>query len=306
MAKGINVLLAGLAMQLASSAFFLATYWYFVYKLHHRRYVLDPTFRDIYLSPKFRTFLLCTYPLLSLQSDPAPPNPTTGMQLSTLLILARTAVRFASLVRGLSNPLNQSQPLTLVLDGVLILIAAAILTSLPPGSAFRSAWHATSPQPFFFFSSRPRSSGRRNGYRRPANISLPVPAPPPLPHAYSPGSPPYHPVGGSSPGYPVSPPLPTPPLHTFTPRSPPYHPLVGHNQHGPVSPPYYSMVGQQQQQQQQVAGPVKTSPGFARAPYGHAPGTVPSPGHSGGRQGFVPSHRRQQASTSLVNSDALW
>lgn len=63
MARGINILLAGLAMQLASIALFLAIYWYFVYKLHHRRYILDPTFQDVYLSPKFKIFLLCESPV---------------------------------------------------------------------------------------------------------------------------------------------------------------------------------------------------------------------------------------------------
>jgi hypothetical protein len=57
--RGIIILLAGLGMQLASIALFLTIYWYFVYKLHHRRFILDPTFRDVYLSPKFKIFLLC-------------------------------------------------------------------------------------------------------------------------------------------------------------------------------------------------------------------------------------------------------
>lgn len=201
------------------------------------------------------------------------------MQVTTILILGRTAGRFASLLGGLANVLNQSQAVTLVLDGALVLIACIILTAVPVGAAFRSAWDSTSP-------CLQRRSGRRNGYRRPANISLPVPTP--RPHAYSPGSPPYYSVS-SSPGHPLSPPLPTPPLHTFTPRSPPYHQIA--QQQGPLSPP------------------PKNSPGIARPPYEfHHQGqpAVMSPGFGPGRPGFVPSHRRQQASRSLVNSEALW
>lgn len=67
--RGIDILLAGLGMQLVSSALFLAIYWYFVYKLHHRRYILDPTFQDVYLSPKFRSFLLCKYSIRSINSQ---------------------------------------------------------------------------------------------------------------------------------------------------------------------------------------------------------------------------------------------
>jgi hypothetical protein len=112
----------------------------------------------------------------------------------------------------------------------------------------------------------------------------------------------------------MSPSLPTPPLHTFTPRSPPYHVIGGRQQHGPVSPPYYSTAMQQQQQQQQqqqgrgpMPPPIKTSPGFVRPPpYGQGQGSVMSPGPGPVRQGFLAGHRRQQASASLVNSDALW
>lgn len=205
------------------------------------------------------------------------------MQVSAILILTRTAGRLASLLGGFANPLNQSQPATLILDGALVLVACIILTAVPVGSAFRAAWTSTSP------SFQHRSSGRRNGYRRPANISLPVPAP-----LYSPGSPPYYYSASSSPGHHLlSPPLPTPPLHTFTPRSPPYH----------------QIGAQQQQQEAPVPPPPKASPG--RPPYDFAAGHVPlmSPGFSPGRAaaGFVPSHRRQQAaSRSLVNSEALW
>ncbi|OIW29070.1 hypothetical protein CONLIGDRAFT_704433 [Coniochaeta ligniaria NRRL 30616] len=265
MTRGINILLAGLGLQLASIVLFLIIYWYFVYKLHHRRFILDPTYQDVYLSPKFKIFLLSNCK-------------RKGMQVSIILILGRTAGRFASLIGGWSNAMNQSETVTLVLDGGLVLIACIILTAVPVGSVFRSAWGSTSPH-------FQRRSARRNGYRRPANISLPIPAP--LPHAYSPGSPPYYSIS-SSPGHPLSPPLPTPPLHTFTPRSPPYHQVV--QQQGPLSPP------------------AKVSPGFARPPYEfhHGQPSIMSPGFSPGRPGFVPSHRRQEPSRSLVNSEALW
>jgi hypothetical protein len=60
MAQGINILLVGLGMQLAGIVVFLGSYWYFVYSLHHRRYVLDPAFQEVYLAAKFKIFLLCT------------------------------------------------------------------------------------------------------------------------------------------------------------------------------------------------------------------------------------------------------
>lgn len=57
--RGLDILLAGLAMQMASIALFLCIYWRFVYKIHHRIYILDATFRDVYLSAKYKMFLLC-------------------------------------------------------------------------------------------------------------------------------------------------------------------------------------------------------------------------------------------------------
>lgn len=46
-------------MQMASIGTFLAIYWYFIYKIHHRIYILDVTFQDVYASAKFKIFLLC-------------------------------------------------------------------------------------------------------------------------------------------------------------------------------------------------------------------------------------------------------
>lgn len=67
------------------------------------------------------------------------------MQLSAAFILIRTVSSLAQYSAGLGGPLAQSQVITLVLDGALVLIACIILTSTPPGAAFRSTWADTSP-----------------------------------------------------------------------------------------------------------------------------------------------------------------
>lgn len=46
---------------------------------------------------------------------------------------------------GLESALSQSQVYTLVLDGALVLLAAILLTLVPPGPAFGRAWGPTSP-----------------------------------------------------------------------------------------------------------------------------------------------------------------
>lgn len=220
--------------------------------------------------------------LLSLQVTIS--DSKSGIQLATLLIAGRTIARLISLRRGWANDINNSQLYTLLLDGAFVLIACIILTVMPAGGAFGSSWRLTSPS---FGKDRDGSLslrqrfGRRNGYRRPANISLPVRAPPQ--HAYSPGSPPYHPPGAPSP------PFPTPPLYSYSPASPPYRPG------GPSSG-----------LPQPSGPPSKGGPANARLqfPPGQAP--IMSPGFSPRTQGFIPSHRRQQTSRGLVNSDVLW
>jgi hypothetical protein len=124
------------------------------------------------------------------------------MQLATAFILIRTIVRFVSLLGGWTNVLNQSQLVTLLLDGTLVLAACIILTLIPVGSAFGSAWSITSP----FCSVHGETAlplHQRRGRPGPRDISPPLPTA--LPHAYSPreyhpGAPPLPPVAHGSPG----------------------------------------------------------------------------------------------------------
>lgn len=58
---GVNVLLVGLALQIASIIIFLGAYLVFLRRVAHNRDFLDPRFADIYLSTKFKTALLCKY-----------------------------------------------------------------------------------------------------------------------------------------------------------------------------------------------------------------------------------------------------
>lgn len=65
--------------------------------------------------------------------------------MALALILARTVARMIQLAGGLASGLSQSHIYFLVLDGTLILVAAIIMTLLPPGPAFGRAWGPTSP-----------------------------------------------------------------------------------------------------------------------------------------------------------------
>lgn len=58
--QGVNILLTGLAIQAVNILVFSGTYRYFRYKLEHRRYILDDKHALVYLSPRFRYFMICT------------------------------------------------------------------------------------------------------------------------------------------------------------------------------------------------------------------------------------------------------
>lgn len=57
----MNILLTGLAIQAASLLAFLGTYRYFRYKLSHRRYILDDRYSPVYLSRRFKYFMICMH-----------------------------------------------------------------------------------------------------------------------------------------------------------------------------------------------------------------------------------------------------
>lgn len=57
----MSILLGGLAIQAFSLFAFLATYRYFRYRLARRRYILDDTFSTVFLSRRFKYFMISTY-----------------------------------------------------------------------------------------------------------------------------------------------------------------------------------------------------------------------------------------------------
>ncbi|ROW08174.1 hypothetical protein VPNG_06904 [Cytospora leucostoma] len=124
--QGINVLIAGLGLQIFSILGFFGLYYWHMSRAHRNRDFLDPRFSAVYNSAKFKSALLC-------------------MQVALGLILARTIARLIQLKSGLGSSLSQSQVYVVVLDGTLVLLAAILLTIFTPGSAFGRAWGMTSP-----------------------------------------------------------------------------------------------------------------------------------------------------------------
>ncbi|KAM7199338.1 RTA1 like domain containing protein [Naviculisporaceae sp. PSN 640] len=124
--QGVNIATAGLAIQLASLIIFIFVYYYVNYRIAHRRYIIDPKLAVVFLSSKFKLFLL-------------------GIQITTFLLTIRVAVRIAALSTGLSSGLFQSEIVTYVLDDTAVLLATIIMSLTPPGRAFGPSWKDTTP-----------------------------------------------------------------------------------------------------------------------------------------------------------------
>lgn len=185
--QGVYFLLAGLGIQALGLLAFLAIYRYFRYKLSHRRYILDDTFSAVFLSKRFRYFMIST-PGPYLENVVSWILTPAVVQLASILILIRTAVRIAIFASGLASVLAHSQLIQYLLDDTLLLIAAFPLTIYPAGMAFGLAWTATSPLSSSSDSGLRRGIGtlplRLRGHRRKKSyqithqvISLPHPSP---------------------------------------------------------------------------------------------------------------------------------
>lgn len=221
MTQGSNILIAGLVMQATSIVLFYSTYWYFRYRLHHRRYVLDPKYAEVYCSAKFKIFVMCkSIPANPRRCAPANDIYRTGMQIAAAFLLVRTIVQIAALADGLDGSVFQSEIVSMMLDGTPVLVSCLILSILPAGAVFGRAWQQTSP---FRSGAGLDDDDRRDDdadlrlrrwgnqprtHRR--NISPPFPAM--LPRTYQPRRPPYRPAG----------PAPMPPTRRPVVDRPPY------------------------------------------------------------------------------------
>jgi hypothetical protein len=208
--QGVNILLTGLAIQAVNLLAFLGTYRYFRYKLSHRRYILDDRYSLVYLSHRFKYFMIC-------------------VQVAATLLLIRTAARIAILAGGLTSAFASSQVTTFLLDDTLVLVAVLILTVYPVGRAFGDVWASTCPLAASSSPDRPdtlplrlrRHRRNRCSHINKHVISLPHPSPSTSPR-FSPG---FTPRAGMTPGLPAhpSPRAPAPVAPLMSPRNNPVH-----------------------------------------------------------------------------------
>lgn len=121
--RGTNILIGGLALQVASMAVFLGLWAEFAYRL--RRHVpeeqRDARFADIRMGWKWTGF---------------PP----AIFLAVVFVFIRSIYRCIELHGGFNGSLANDEVAFMVLESPMIIIAAALLTVWHPGVVFQGRW----------------------------------------------------------------------------------------------------------------------------------------------------------------------
>ncbi|KAK4142057.1 uncharacterized protein C8A04DRAFT_30314 [Dichotomopilus funicola] len=160
--QGTYILLTGLGIQAVNLLVFLGIYRYFKHKLSHRRYILDDRYSLLYMSRRFKYFMI-------------------GVQVVALLLIIRTAVRIAVFADGLTSSFASSPVTTFLLDDTLVLLAALFFTIYPVGRVFGSVWPPTSPTALTVYSPNHGNAHTPTHHASHTSFTLSFPPPPTSP-----------------------------------------------------------------------------------------------------------------------------
>ncbi|OBT60557.1 hypothetical protein VE03_09853 [Pseudogymnoascus sp. 23342-1-I1] len=126
---GTHIMVAGLAIQVASLTAFTVIGAEFALRVYKNRHHLNPTHADVYTSRMFKLFL-------------------GGLTLATICVFTRSVFRAAELSGGFSGHLANNEVSFMILDGAMIMIACGAFTLLHPGYCFTKAGWAAASYPF--------------------------------------------------------------------------------------------------------------------------------------------------------------
>ncbi|KAI5776573.1 RTA1 like protein-domain-containing protein, partial [Geopyxis carbonaria] len=114
-AMGNNIMLAGLAFQVATLALFMALCAEYAWRVRTSgRVQMDPVYAHLRGARRFRMFL-------------------GALAASTLLIQVRSIFRVVEMAAGWDGPLMRDQTLFFVLEGVMVILAVLVLNAAHPG-----------------------------------------------------------------------------------------------------------------------------------------------------------------------------
>ncbi|KAF4635722.1 hypothetical protein G7Y89_g2373 [Cudoniella acicularis] len=120
---GKNLMLAGLVFQVVSLVLFAICCGEFGYRVLQNKGNRNPKHTLVCSSTIFKAFLW-------------------GLFIASLTITIRSTYRCVELAGGFQGELFRSdEPMFMILEAVMIVIATACLTFLHPGEAFQGAWH---------------------------------------------------------------------------------------------------------------------------------------------------------------------
>ncbi|KAK5104638.1 phospholipid-translocating ATPase rsb1 [Lithohypha guttulata] len=162
---GVNIMIAGLASQVASIVIFIALCSDFAYRLYrgHGSLSKRDLFRLSATSHNTQTativptddFRSTSYSTLSPNSSPLPTTTYSytlikhsrkfrafiaALTFAVLFILIRSAYRLAELQEGFDGKLANEEVTFMILEGPMIILACLLLTLCHPGLVFRGMW----------------------------------------------------------------------------------------------------------------------------------------------------------------------
>ncbi|KAI1327209.1 hypothetical protein F5Y16DRAFT_200209 [Xylariaceae sp. FL0255] len=176
---GVQLLSAGLAIQLVALLIFVFHGVFFMIALKTRSHGLDPKFAAVYNSKLFAISV-------------------TLFVLATAALILRTAYRTVEIAEGYGSSIAQNEVLFLVLDGLFVLLATLLILIGFPARALGAAWSQSSPRrssqrpprpvrPPTTLASSARTSPTYNRMSMKSHVSNPsprkasYPRPPPMP-----------------------------------------------------------------------------------------------------------------------------
>ncbi|KAF7543413.1 hypothetical protein G7Z17_g10758 [Cylindrodendrum hubeiense] len=118
---GLAIIKTGLAAHLVAIAIFVALAAEYGFRAYRHQHQWDYKFAALHKSQAFLLFLI-------------------GLAVATLCILIRTSFRVAELRDGFDSKLADNETAFIVLEGVMVALAAVFLTIFHPGPAFEGRW----------------------------------------------------------------------------------------------------------------------------------------------------------------------
>ncbi|KAH1280856.1 hypothetical protein KXV81_008204 [Aspergillus fumigatus] len=122
---GINIMIAGVASQVASLAVFLFLCADFAWRVYKNPNKLNESMDHVRKTLKWKAFLI-------------------GLTVATLAIFVRSVFRVAELQEGFDGPLANDEVTFMILEGAMMAMATLCLTVLHPGYCFGGYWDQTS------------------------------------------------------------------------------------------------------------------------------------------------------------------